>query len=235
MLDLRLVVATAPQKVENAKQVGRGPQAKDDFGEYPVTQAVAVKLPPTTQEAEGLPRRRWTVAELERMTEAGILPEDERLELIGGEVVPMSPKGIRHEVLKTNLVIGWARKLPDDLLLTPETTFRLSEDTYIEPDVLVYRQEDGLLGLRGEIALLAVEVADSSLAYDMGRKAAVYARFGVREMWVIDAVRLTVRIHRDPDTELRVYRQISDHGPEETLVPQFASALTLRLADFERR
>lgn len=47
----------------------------------------------TTNEAEGLPRRRFTVAELERMVEAGLLQEDERIELIGGEIVPMSPKG----------------------------------------------------------------------------------------------------------------------------------------------
>ena len=51
--------------------------------------------------AEGLPRRPFTVAELEQMVAAGILDEDERIELIGGEVVPMSPKGNRHEVLKT--------------------------------------------------------------------------------------------------------------------------------------
>ncbi len=68
------------------------------------------------------------------MTAAGILGEDERIELIGGEIVPMSPKGNQHEVLKTALSIYWARRLPDDLLFTTETTFRLTPDTYLEPD-----------------------------------------------------------------------------------------------------
>ena len=57
----------------------------------------------TTQAAEGLMRRRWSVTEIEAIVKAGILAEDERFELIGGEVVPMSPKGIRHERVKGTL------------------------------------------------------------------------------------------------------------------------------------
>jgi len=54
-----------------------------------------------TTAAEGLPRRRFTVAEVEAMVSAGVMDEDERVELIGGELVPMSPKGNLHEVVKT--------------------------------------------------------------------------------------------------------------------------------------
>src|SRR5258708_6018964 len=54
----------------------------------------------STQAAEGLPRRRFTVAEVEAMVAAGIMDEDERVELIGGELAPMSAKGIHHEALK---------------------------------------------------------------------------------------------------------------------------------------
>jgi Uma2 family endonuclease len=71
----------------------------------------AQAMPLTTTAAEGLPRRRFTVAELERMAAAGILDEDERIELIGGEIVPMSPKGNQHEVVKIALTIHWARRL----------------------------------------------------------------------------------------------------------------------------
>ncbi len=90
-----------------------------------------------TSAAEGLPRRRFTVAEVEAMVAAGVMVEDERVELIGGELVPMSPKGSQHEVLKTALLDRWYRLRPDDFSLTPETTFRLSEDTYLEPDVVI--------------------------------------------------------------------------------------------------
>src|ERR1700733_5329601 len=91
-----------------------------------------------TSAAEGLPRRRFTVAEVEAMVAAGVMEEDERVELIGGELVPMSPKGNQHEVGKIALLRRWYRMARDDLDLAPETTFRLSEDTYLEPDVVVY-------------------------------------------------------------------------------------------------
>jgi Uma2 family endonuclease len=67
-----------------------------------------------TQAAEGMPRRRFTVAELEQMTKAGILSEDERVELIGGEVVPMSPKGVIHEDVKVALArFLYKQRLPE--------------------------------------------------------------------------------------------------------------------------
>ena len=66
-----------------------------------------------TTAAEGLPRRRFTVAEVEAMFAAGVMEEDERVELIGGELVPMSPKGSQHEVLKTALLDRWYRLRPD--------------------------------------------------------------------------------------------------------------------------
>ena len=65
-----------------------------------------------TSAAEGLPRRRFTVAEVEAMVAAGVMDEDERVELIGGELVPMSPKGNHHEVLKTALLAGGIERGP---------------------------------------------------------------------------------------------------------------------------
>ena len=109
----------------------------------------------STQAAEGLPRRRFTVAEVEAMVEAGIMDEDERIELIGGELVPMSPKGNQHEVIKTALLHRWYRRTPEGFLLTPETTFRLSADTYLEPDVVVYPRASGLEALSGPVSFLS--------------------------------------------------------------------------------
>jgi Uma2 family endonuclease len=181
-----------------------------------------------TSAAEGLPRRRFTVAEVEAMVAAGVMEEDERVELIGGELVPMSPKGNHHEVVKTALLARWYRASPGDVLLTPETTFRLSEDTYLEPDVVIYPRTSGLRGLTGASVLLVVEIADSSLRYDTGRKAALYASFGIRELWVIDAVRLTTRVFREPDTD--GYRNTQDFSPAEQLTPLIApGAFALRL------
>jgi Uma2 family endonuclease len=185
-----------------------------------------------TSAAEGLPRRRFTVAEVEAMVAAGVMEEDERVELIGGELVPMSPKGIRHEVIRMALQRRWYKLTPDDIDLATETTFRLSEDTYLEPDVVVHSRATGLRALTGAAALLVVEIADSSLRYDMGRKAALYASFGVRELWVIDAVRLTARVFRGPSAE--GYRDTRDFGAADRLVPLFAAeAFALRLDELE--
>jgi Uma2 family endonuclease len=186
---------------------------------------------PMTTAAEGLPRRAFTVKEVERMVEVGLIAEDERIELIGGEIVPMSPKGNHHEVLKAALLDYWYRLRPPELRLVPETTFRLSEDTYLEPDVVVYRRADGLKRLDGGTALLCVEIADTSLGYDLHRKPAIYASFGVAELWVIDAVRLVTHVHRDPGEG--GYRSVTVHAAGETLVPLNAPALPLRLADLD--
>src|SRR3954453_19613970 len=109
-----------------------------------------------TNAAEGLPRRRFTVAELERMTAAGILEEDERIELIGGEIVPMSPKGNQHEILKAALTLYWVPRLPPDFGLVTETTFRLSTDTYLEPDFVFFAKSSGIRGLSSSTVKLVV-------------------------------------------------------------------------------
>jgi Uma2 family endonuclease len=189
--------------------------------------------PLTTTAAEGLPRRHFTFAELEQMTAAGILHEDEHIELIGGDIVAMFPRGEHHEILKTALSIYWVPRLSADLLFTTETTFRMNEDTYFEPDFVFYPKQGGWKGLGASTARLVVEIADSSLAYDMGRKAGLYASFGIAELWVIHAVTLQTRIHRQPTPT--GYRSIVDLPPIETLVPALVPALAVRLADLDLR
>ena len=144
------------------------------------------------------PRRRFSVAEVVRMVEAGILLEDERLEILDGEVVEMSPKGYRHEGLKGALNRLWGRACPEGFDFMPETGLYLSDLTYLEPDFVVFRARESLEGLGGPEVLLAIEVADSSLAYDLRRKPGIYASFGVHELWVIDVERRVTHVHRDP-------------------------------------
>jgi Uma2 family endonuclease len=188
--------------------------------------------PITTMAAEGLPRRRFTVAEIDHMTMLGIFEEDERFELIGGEIVPMMAKGNPHEILKTVLNLYWAARLPPDLLFTTETTFRLSPDTFLEPDFVFYPKAAGIPGLTAATARLVVELSDSSLSYDLGRKAGLYAGFGIAELWVIDAVKLSTRIHREPQPE--GYGVVADFTAEQPLTPQDLPALAVTLADLER-
>jgi Uma2 family endonuclease len=186
-------------------------------------------LPGTTQAADGLPRRRWSVAEIEAMLAKGIIDEDERFELIGGEVVPMSPKGARHELVKIALNRFFQRAAPEHLEVAQETTLRLDKDTFVEPDFCVFPRGLDLQALNGGAVLLAVEIADSSLAYDTGRKSRIYAAYGVREAWVINANTLVTR----------VFRQVAPHGYKSArskpygrrLEPEHAPELAVSLRD----
>ena len=108
----------------------------------------------------------------------------------------------------------------------------ISEDTYLEPAVVIYPRASGMPGLTADNVPPVVEIADSSLRYDMGRKAALYASFGVRELWVIDAVRLTTRVLREPAAD--GYRDARDFTASDPLVPLLApEAFGLRLDELE--
>ncbi len=188
-------------------------------------------LPGTTQAAEGLPRRRWTVAEIEAMVARGIVAEDERFELIGGEVVPMSPKGARHEVLRIELAFYITQRAGTDLRVAAEAQLNLTDDMYVVPDILVYPAAIKAPKVRGPTALLVIEIADSSLDYDLQTKAPLYARYGVREYWVINAKTLLTTVYRHPSGSAYSWKE--EPTAEERLVPEAVPALAVTLRDLD--
>ena len=176
--------------------------------------------------------RAFTIADMERMVTAGILDPDERIELIAGELVPMSAKGSRHESIKAAITLRWGRVYPEGYGFVPETGLRLDPLNYIEPDFIVFSRAKRLAETRGPDVLLAVEVADSSLDYDLRRKPLVYAAFGVRELWVIDAARR--RVHRHTDVASDGYTDITTCDAYERLVPRHApDAFAFALDDLD--
>ena len=185
---------------------------------------------PLTHAAEGLERRAFTVKDVIRMVEMGVLGRDERFELIGGEIVPMSPKGIHHERLKIWLNRLIIKALPDAIELAPETTFYLSDDTFIEPDFVLYPAESGLENLSPETVRLAIEIADSSLGYDLGRKAELYAEFGIHELWVINARTLEATVHRQPAKG--GYGDVSRLEAGAPLEPGEVAGLSVNMRDY---
>jgi Uma2 family endonuclease len=187
---------------------------------------------PATQAADGLPRWRWTVAEIERMAADGYFRDDERFELVGGEIVPMSPKGRRHEIIRGQLAYRFTKWAPDGVFVVSEPQFNLDDDTYLNPDILVHPMAIPTPDVRGGDALLVVEVADSSLRYDLDTKAPVYASHGVREYWVINAATLTTMVHRPPSGKTWDFKDEVAPGGTLTspLLPAFTVSLgTLRL------
>ena len=188
-------------------------------------------LPGTTQAAEGLQRRRFTVAEIESMVAGGIIAEDERIELIGGELVPMSPKGRRHEVLRSELAFLLSRQCPAHLKVATETPLNLAADYAPEPDIIVFPASLKAPDVDGKSVLLVIEIADTSLAYDLTTKPAIYASHNVREYWVINANTLETKTHLEPSGS--AYKAVPTVGPEQRLIPRAAPELSVRLADLD--
>jgi Uma2 family endonuclease len=151
-----------------------------------------------TRAAEGLARRSFTVAEIRRMVDAGIIAEDENIELIDGEIVALSPKGNRHEVTKSALVEHFVRSKPKDVRLGIETTVYLDERTFVEPDVCLYPKRILPEDVRGTDLILTIEIAATSMAYDRKLKAGLYARHRIAEFWVVDAATGETFVHRGP-------------------------------------
>ncbi len=163
------------------------------------------------------------------MVAAGVIPESERIELIDGEVVAMSPKGRRHEIVRSELALAWLRALPAHVKLTMEVPLQLAAETNPEPDIILYPAAFVAPDVDGATVLLVVEIADSSISYDLQVKAPVYAAFGVREYWVIDARSLVTTIHREPrDGTYSIIREVPGI---DTIAPAAVPSLVIRLAD----
>lgn len=190
-----------------------------------------------TQAAEGLPRRAFTVEDVRRMVEAGVIGEDENVELIEGEFVMMASKGIAHERIKSALIVAVARALPADLQLGVEATLRLNDVTLVEPDLAVFRRSvfqnpvSGFANLQAGDARLIVEVAVSSLAYDRGLKAKLYARQNVQEFWVIDANERITWVHTQPSGD--TWGSIVERGPSDMLTTTALPGFSIRLAEID--
>jgi Uma2 family endonuclease len=182
---------------------------------------------PTTQAADGLPRWAWTVAEMERLAAAGFFHPDQRIELLGGEIVPMSPTGRRHDIIRIELTYRLARLAPENILVASEPQFNLGPDTYVVPDLLVCPRAIAAYDLRGADALLVVEVAESSLACDIRTKVPLYASHGVPEYWVINAKTLMTTMHREPKGSS--YSYVRELSPDTQLAPLLVPSLAIAL------
>jgi hypothetical protein len=151
-----------------------------------------------------IPRHRLTVAEFRRLAEVGVLDEDDRVELLEGQLVDMSPIGPRHALAVDTLRDLLAAVVAPPVRVRGQNPVTLDEGSEPQPDIALVRQPwHGYPGSHPGPAdiLLLVEVADSSLTTDTGAKRALYARAGIREFWVVDLVADVVRVHRGPDGE----------------------------------
>ena len=171
------------------------------------------------------------------MIDAGIIGEDERIELLEGELVVMSPKGRAHEVLRFALAEAMSDARAKEMRVASEPTLQFSDDIIAEPDIAVFPRASlpesnaGFVRLPTGSVMLAVEIAVTSLRGDKTRKAALYARQGVRELWVIDAIERVAWIYTQPSAD--GWGAVVERGPDDVLTTPALPNLSVRLRDLE--
>jgi Uma2 family endonuclease len=188
-----------------------------------------------TRAAEGFPRRAFTVDDISRMMEAGVLAEDENFELIEGDLVVIAAKHVAHDGIKNALSMALTRSAPDGVFVAIACTLQLARDILVEPDIAVVSQTlyaadpKSFACPRPEDVRLVIEIAASSLAFDRGVKARLYARHGIREFWVIDADKRVTFVHTGPSGE--TWSSIVERGPQDALTTPAVPGFSIRLAD----
>ena len=147
-------------------------------------------------------RRLFSIEEYEPMVEAGIIARDERVELIEGEIVEMSPIGDPHAAFVANLTHLLVNRVGDRARVWVQGPVRVPPRSKPQPDLALLRARSYVhAGATTDDVLLVIEVADTSLRYDRTVKLPLYARAGIMEYWLIDANAETLEIHRSPDGE----------------------------------
>ena len=145
-------------------------------------------------------KRLFTFDDCLKMVEAGILRSNERVELIRGELVRLSPIGLRHIAAVDRANRLFVRLTGDNTIVRVQSTVVLDPFCAPEPDLAILRPRDDFYVHKhpdGSEIFLIIEVADSSLEYDMTVKADLYAILGVHEYWIVDVQNDRLLSHSD--------------------------------------
>jgi Uma2 family endonuclease len=166
-------------------------------------------------------RHRLTVADFYRMAEAGIFGEDDRVELIEGEIIDMAPIGPEHTSSVKRLNRLFDRAAGEQAIVSVQDPIRLDEHNEPEPDLalLRYREDFYRNAHPGpKDVLLLVEVAETSLRYDREIKLPLYAKHGIPEVWIVDLEKRRLEVYRRPEGE--TYRVRICPSLNETITPE---------------
>jgi Uma2 family endonuclease len=193
-----------------------------------LTEAPVRPIPPDP------PRKRWTRAECATLEASGLL-DQQKLELVEGELISKMGKNRPH-VNTLTLMIGWLMQTFGLLFVNPEAPIDVApEDNPTnepEPDIIVLKRE--LSHFRSanpkpEDLHLVVEIADTSVRFDLTTKAALYARAGITEYWVLDVAGRRLLVHREPKSGS--YASVVAYSEEESVAPLAAPQKNFRVAD----
>ncbi|MFQ3632174.1 Uma2 family endonuclease [Roseiflexus sp.] len=160
-------------------------------------------------------RRQFTVNDYHRMRETGILTEDDRVELIDGEVRLMSPVGPFHAAIVKRLNALLSTKTGEQAIISIQDPIQLDDHTEPEPDIAILRFDDTWYAQRHPTPadiFFVIEVADTSLEYDRDEKLPRYAASGIQEAWLIDIEAETVAQYTQPAHNIYTLKQTFKRG-----------------------
>jgi Uma2 family endonuclease len=177
-------------------------------------------------------RRLFTVEEYHRMAQAGILTEDDRLELIEGEIVEMAPIGSRHQSCVDRLAELFFRQVADRAIVRVQGPVLLERRSEPQPDLTLLRRRPSFYAIvhpGPEDVLLVVEVCDTTVDYDRQVKVPLYARYGIPEVWLVVLEKGLVEVYRKPTVQ--GYQEVSQARRGQRLSPEAFPDLELAVDD----
>ncbi|MBS1251915.1 MAG: hypothetical protein MAG451_00949 [Anaerolineales bacterium] len=177
-------------------------------------------------------RRTFTVDEYHQMIEAGVLTEDDRVELLEGEIVGMTPIGSPHAACVKRLNHFFSDRVGNRALVSVQDPIQISEHSEPEPDAALLRPHPDFYAEshpKPEDVLLVVEVAESSVEYDRDRKIPAYGRAGIAEAWLVDLAGEVIEAYSDPSAH--GYRKIRRLWRSDSLAPQVFPDLKVAVDD----
>jgi Uma2 family endonuclease len=179
-----------------------------------------------------LTTRKFTVEEYEKMSEQGIIKPDEKVELIRGEIIKMSPMGTRHAACIYRLTQLFSRKFADLILLGVQNPIRLNDNSQPEPDLsLLIPRSDFYVSAhpQPEDIYLIIEVSDSTLDYDRNTKIPLYAEANIKEVWLVNLQEECLEVYRYPVNF--IYQSIQKYERGESVVIESFSEIELTLSE----
>ena len=169
--------------------------------------------------ATGTIVRRFNVQEFYKLAEAGILSEDDRVELLDGQIMVMAPIGENHRTVVDSLAEVFTDQRRSRYRVAVQNPLRIDNQDEPQPDIVLY--DRSVIGHHPTPldVFLIVEVADTSLDYDQRSKMPVYATAGIKEVWIIDLSNYSVQTYRDAYTSIRRYATIETHTRTSWISP----------------
>ena len=160
-------------------------------------------------------RRLFSVDDYYRMAETGILSEKDRVELIKGEIISMSPIGVRHVACVNKLTMLLGQSIGKQAILSVQNPIRLNRYSEPKPDITLLRPKADFYASAHPTptdVLLLIEVSETTLVYDQTIKLPLYAKAGIPEVWIVNLSANQIEIYRHPTLDnYQTVQHLSQH------------------------